>query len=70
MMISCGAKNKQEILLNNFFSASELGESGSSERVVRMLDTISGGRGQLFGKQPAGLTPAHLDSYHYYIPFD
>lgn len=23
-----------------------------------------------FCKQPAGLTPAHLDSYHYYIPFD
>lgn len=69
MMISCGAKNKQEILLNNFFSASELGESGSSERVVRYwtrnLEVVGN-----FCKQPAGLTPAHLDSYHYYIPFD
>ena len=69
MMISCGAKNKQEILLNNFFPASELGESGSSERVVRCwrrnLEVVGN-----FCKQPAGLTPAHLDSYHYYIPFD
>lgn len=69
MMISCGAKNKQEILLNNFFPRVNWKKTEIVrewlECWTRYLEVVG-----IFCKQPAGLPPAHWDFYHYYIPFD
>lgn len=69
MMISCGAKNKQEILSNNFFPQLNWEKAEVVrewlECWTRYLEVVGN-----FCKQPAGLPPAHWDFYHYYIPFD